>query len=969
MSRRRARPLGARVAATVLAVAATAVAPTPGASAATVPAGFSESTVAAGLANPTAMEIAPDGRLFVAEEGGALRVIKDGALLAAPFATLTTDTSGERGLLGVTLDPAFAENGYVYVYYTATAPRAHNRISRFTAAGDGALPGSERVLLELDDLTSVFHNGGALHFGPDGKLYAATGDGGTGANSQSLGNLLGKILRLNADGSIPEDNPFAAQTTGRNRAIWALGLRNPFNFAFEPVTGRMLVNDVGANAWEEVNEGVAGANYGWPETEGPTSDPRFRGPLLAYGHGDGCAITGGAFYDPRTPTFPGDFAGDYVYSDYCAGWIRRLDPGTGAWQGFATGYEQPVDQRVADDGALYVLSRGTGSRTGAVTAIRFAGTRAPTVTVHPADLTVAAGQAATFTAAASGDLPLTYQWQRDGVDVPGATSAEYTLASAGLADSGARLRVRVSNAGGTVVSDEALLTVVAGSRPVATITAPAGGARYRAGETIAYSGTATDAEDGRLPAAAFRWQVDFHHGQHVHPFVEETAGADGGAFTVPDRGETATDVFYRVRLTVTDSAGLSDHASIDLAPVTSMILLGTDPPGLALMVDGRPQPTPASITGVVGMIRSLGAPSPQVQDGTSWSFTSWSDGGGASHEITTPAVDSSYTAAFAPTPVVAFPADADARVESAAPAANFGRAWGLRAQGAADPDVESHLRFTVSDVDRVHRATLRLHLSNGSGDGPAVYATESGWSEADVTWDTRPARSSGALDDTGAVAAGTWLELDVTPAVTGNGAYAFVVASASADAVTMFSREHRDAALRPQLVVEATPAIAPADLRSTTFAADADARVESAAPAANYGRAWGLRAQGGSEPAVESHLRFTVSGVGRVQRATLRLHLTNGSADGPAVYATGDGWSEADVTWDTRAPRSSGALDDSGTLARGDWMELDVTAVVAGNGAYGFVVAGTSADAVTMCSREHGDAALRPQLMVTWSSS
>ena len=297
------------------------------------PTGFAETQVASGLSSPTAMAFAPDGRLFVCQQGGQLRVIKNGTLLAAPFLTVTVSSSGERGLLGVAFDPDFASNHFVYVYYTATTPAVHNRVSRFTANGDVAVPGSETILLELNNLSSATnHNGGAMHFGPDGKLYIAVGENANSANAQTLGNLLGKILRINRDGSIPADNPFFNQATGVNRAIWALGLRNPFTFAFQPGTGRMFINDVGEGTWEEINDGMAGANYGWPSTEGPTTNPAHRGPIFYYGHGSGgttgCAITGGAFYNPATLQFPPQYEGQYFFADFCSGWIRRLDPAT-----------------------------------------------------------------------------------------------------------------------------------------------------------------------------------------------------------------------------------------------------------------------------------------------------------------------------------------------------------------------------------------------------------------------------------------------------------------------------------------------------------------------------------------------------------------------------------------------------------------------------------------------------------------
>ncbi|GLH74085.1 hypothetical protein GETHLI_25870 [Geothrix limicola] len=326
---------------------------------------FSVATVVSGLAQPTAMALVPDGRILVCEQGGTLRVVKGGTLLATPFLTVPVSASGERGLIGVTVDPAFATNGYVYVYYTAPTPAVHNRLSRFTASGDQAQPGSEVVLLDLDNLSSATnHNGGGLHFGPDGKLYVGVGENATGSNAQTLSNLLGKLLRINPDGSVPADNPLLAQTSGKNRLIWALGLRNPYTFAFQPGTGLLLINDVGQDTWEEINKGQAGANYGWPATEGMTSNPAYVSPIYTYQHGlndvNGCAIVGGDFYDPATPTFPAAFLHQYLFMDYCGGWLRRLDPATGLVSDWLTGFSSPVDLRVAPDGSVLVLGRGGG---------------------------------------------------------------------------------------------------------------------------------------------------------------------------------------------------------------------------------------------------------------------------------------------------------------------------------------------------------------------------------------------------------------------------------------------------------------------------------------------------------------------------------------------------------------------------------------------------------------------------------
>jgi len=303
--------------------------------------------------------MAPDGRIFVCQQGGALRVVKNGALLTTPFVSLTVDANGERGLLGLAFDPDFLNNHYVYLYYTTPTPSVHNRISRFTASGDVAAGGSEVVLLDLDNLSSATnHNGGAIHFGLDGKLYAAVGENATGSNSQTLANLLGKMLRMNSDGSIPADNPFFGTATGNNRLIWAMGLRNPFTFNVHPLSGRIFIDDVGQSTWEEINDGLAGVNYGWPNTEGPTSNPQYTTPLYYYANdAQTCAIAGGTFYAPEIRQFGSTYVDSYFFSDLCGGWIHRLDT-TYASNNFATGISNPVDLLVSPDGSLYYLTHG-----------------------------------------------------------------------------------------------------------------------------------------------------------------------------------------------------------------------------------------------------------------------------------------------------------------------------------------------------------------------------------------------------------------------------------------------------------------------------------------------------------------------------------------------------------------------------------------------------------------------------------
>ena len=357
------------IAACVVAVVVLSAAPVKGAG--TLEDGFSQERLVDGLDSPTAMSFAPDGRLFVTEQGGAVRVIKDGKLLPEPFLKLpasAVDSEGERGLLGIAFDPGF-ENGrpYVYVYYTLAgnsnrAPR--NRVVRFTARGDQFVPGSYKTIFLLEALGAKNHNGGAIHFGKDNKLYVAVGDNAKSDSAQSLKSLNGKMLRINSTGSIPGDNPFYKKTRGKDRAIWARGFRNPFSFAVKPGSGAIFVNDVGLRTWEEIDYLRKGLNYGWPRYEGPSTTRGYAPPSYAYRNQEPspCAITGGTFYNPENPQFPSKYVGDYFFADFCGGWIRYRDIASHEVKELkgASG-ERPVDLKVDEDGALYYLARETGS--------------------------------------------------------------------------------------------------------------------------------------------------------------------------------------------------------------------------------------------------------------------------------------------------------------------------------------------------------------------------------------------------------------------------------------------------------------------------------------------------------------------------------------------------------------------------------------------------------------------------------
>lgn len=331
-----------------------------GANAQVVPAGFTRTVLATGgPSTATAMARRPDGSVLIAIKEGTVRVYRNGALLATPFHTFASvSTSGEAGVIGIAIDPDYANNGYVYVRVSRTTGGG---IMRLTSAGDVSVAGSETVLFPLT-VTGVIHQGGAVHFGPDGKLYFTIGETGLGSNAPLLTNLFGKIMRINSDGTIPTDNPFYTTATDSNRAIWAKGLRNPYTFAFQRGTGRLHINHVGGT-WEEVNVGVPGADYGWPSTEGMFNQatfPNFTLPLYTYQTAPGAAITGGTFYNPETATrFPAFYRGAYFFGDIVRQTLRTLDPATGVPTDFGTAFSGIVDLDVTPEGRLLVLSRNT----------------------------------------------------------------------------------------------------------------------------------------------------------------------------------------------------------------------------------------------------------------------------------------------------------------------------------------------------------------------------------------------------------------------------------------------------------------------------------------------------------------------------------------------------------------------------------------------------------------------------------
>jgi glucose/arabinose dehydrogenase len=332
------------------------------AGAAKFPSPYTEAKVAPGLTSPTALAIAPDGRVFVALQDGAIRIIRNDSLLERPFASVPADIYGERGLLGIALDTGFTSNGRVYLYYTTAIPVLHNRVSSLTASGDTALP-EETILLEFPELTDPWqysHTGGGLVVGTDGKLYIGSGDQELWDIASDLRSPFGKILRLDPDGSIPVDNPWADSVEGPARAVWAAGFRNPFKLGVDRATGRIYAGDVGWSTREEVNLVQRGRHFGWARQEGPSPDSLtpYAQPLFSYTHGYDCAVMGGDAYRPKDPKLPAAYVGKYFFADFCSGSVRALDLETGAVEVVGTEISYPIDLAFNRLGDLYYISRG-----------------------------------------------------------------------------------------------------------------------------------------------------------------------------------------------------------------------------------------------------------------------------------------------------------------------------------------------------------------------------------------------------------------------------------------------------------------------------------------------------------------------------------------------------------------------------------------------------------------------------------
>jgi glucose/arabinose dehydrogenase/chitodextrinase len=566
------------------------------------------------------MAWAPDGRLFVWQKNGVVRVIKQGVLLPTPFIDLSdrVNTFDDRGFWGLAFHPDFANNGYVYLSYVYEQGGDSNdsnaktsRLTRVTASPgnpDVAIPGSEVVILgsigtppcsahpagaDCLPADSGSHSIGTLRFAPDGTLFVGNGDGADASfvdpnsmRAQDIDSWSGKILRIRDDGTAPTDNPFYDGTNSIRSKVWLYGVRNPFRFNLHPLSNEPYFGDVGWHTWEEVNRGMRARNYGWPCFEGNLPAPGYQttfplcqqltsgdvvAPLYTYNHSVGTAVIAGPVYVGST--YPEAYVGSLFFADYSGGFIRRMvldvNGNSLGVVPFATSVDSPVTLELGPDALLYYLAFGAGE----IRRIRYNGPSAvlsATPTFGYSPLTVSFSSAGSIN---PGGGALTYLWEFGDGNTSTQANPSHTYVTGTVTSYTARLTVR--NTAG--ITSSATVRITVGSRPpTATISAPGPGTTALPGETVTFQGSATDPDEGLLPPTALSWTVLLHHNSHVHTFV----GGSGsqGSFVAQSHGSIGT-FSYEIILTATDSSGLSASTSVPVA-IAADTVLPTTPTGL-----------------------------------------------------------------------------------------------------------------------------------------------------------------------------------------------------------------------------------------------------------------------------------------------------------------------------------------------------------------------------------------------------
>jgi len=663
---------------------------------ATYPSGFEERTVVSGLTGPTAIAYAPDGRMFVIEKEGRLKVVPPGGSTATTVADISSVVNSywDRGLLGIAVDTSYTSNNYVYLLYTRErqpitpddeGPMV-SRLERFTINTSNQVVGRQIILgthdgpcpppangVDCIPSEGFSHSIGSVRSAPDGTLWVGSGDAASFSTVDTLAlrtyntqSMAGKIMHIDRDGKGLPSHPFCPTNTTLTDVctkVWAGGFRNPFRFKLRP-GGGLTVGDVGWGTNEEVNllptaQGTQGRLYGWPCYEGSghtggysdleACEPEYDkegsgqahlGPAYQYPHtGSGGAVLGGPTY-PSGP-FPDSYDGDIFFADYVQGFIRTLEPsGQGPAATFATAWSG-VDLDLTPDGDLAYAAFGNGSSgTGSIEKIVYTPTnRTPIATIGtdrtdgPAPLTVA------FDGSASRDPdgdPFTFSWSfGDGTPNSSQAAPSHTYANPGTYT--VTLTVR-DNRGGV---DSETVQISAGNTPPDARVR--GDTSYRGGEGFSLQGSATDPQQGSIPASGLSWDVRVIHGDHVH-VLGSFSGAELVRNAITDHD---ADAHYEVTLTATDQGGLTDQATVTLAPDTTTVLLDSSPAGAGVSYGGRAFTAPRELVTAIGYHTTISASDPFELGGAIFDFTGWSNGGARVQDFIVPAEPTELTANYA----------------------------------------------------------------------------------------------------------------------------------------------------------------------------------------------------------------------------------------------------------------------------------------------------------------------------------
>jgi glucose/arabinose dehydrogenase len=674
----------------------------------TVPAGFVDELVVGGLFVAYTWAWAPDGRIIIGERGSAvtndenwasIRVFKNGALLPTRAVSFPVQGNGERGLLGIAIDPNFTTNGYLYTYYTRQASptscngvtlgsgQACNRVSRWTMVGDTINPNTEKVLIDNILNISGVHNGGDIGFGSDGNLYITTGEGGEQPlSSRNPARLAGKVLRIRPDASgytIPSDNPYRTAANARQcgllpmpggsgpcQEVYAIGFRNPFRMTIKPGTSTPYIFDVGgggSSGWEEINEIRNNGDYGYNDIEGFCPNTQncsgtngiYTDPIFAYSHTNtphvsgGAAIVGGAFYVGSS--YPAEYANNLFYADFINGWIRRLAPAANnSWTDhpFASNGTGIIGMEHGSDTNIYYL---TGA--GEIRRIRYeAGVNQPPTARLQASPT-SGPLATTFTFTGSGSTDpessaLSYIWDFGDGTSPITTTTSVVTRTYSLAGA-YTVSLQVRDSGSPPTLSELVSTrVFSGNEPatgeiIVTNLTNAGRTKYYAGDSWSFS--AANLSDDQTPAQDIQvqWEVRFHHREHSHPFVGQFSGTSG-SITIPASGEYDYVVWYRVIMSLTDAQGQTVTIERDILPEVTTITLSSNIGSIELNADAVPLMTTSTISRVVGFQSGITAPASVVLNTKLYTFIGWSDGAASSARvIQVPAAGGSYEVRYA----------------------------------------------------------------------------------------------------------------------------------------------------------------------------------------------------------------------------------------------------------------------------------------------------------------------------------